>query len=424
MNLELIEEKLKDEFKKIEKQEEANSIKILNAFREEKVSETDFNSTTGYGYNDLGRDKLERVFSRVLGSEDALVRSQFISGSHALTVTLFALLRPGDTLLSISSKPYDTLDEVIGIRENKSSLKSFNINYKQVDLIDNDFDYEKIKDVITSEKIKVIEIQRSKGYSTRASLNIEKINSVIKFIKDINKDIIIDYLKKIDNLSNKSISAILSSLRCFYNYLLDNKMIEVNYFKLISNPKLEKKLPTFLSYEDIRKVIDSIEETDTLSIRNKMIIELLYATGIRVSELKNIKIKDINFSEKSIKVMGKGSKERIVFFNNHSLIAINKYLENRGFNNDYLVLNNKGKEITVRGIELIIKNVIDKACLKVHVSPHTFRHTFATHMLSNGCPLKSVQELLGHASLSSTEIYTHITDDYIKSEYLKNMPRR
>lgn len=191
MNLELIEEKLKGEFKKIEKQEEANSIKILNAFKEEKVSETDFNSTTGYGYNDLGRDKLERVFSRVLGSEDALVRSQFISGSHALTVTLFALLRPGDTLLSISSKPYDTLDEVIGIRENKSSLKSFNINYKQVDLIDNDFDYEKIKDVITSEKIKVIEIQRSKGYSTRASLNIEKISSVIKFIKDINKDIII-----------------------------------------------------------------------------------------------------------------------------------------------------------------------------------------------------------------------------------------
>ena len=191
MNLELIEEKLKDEFKKIEKQEETNSIKILDAFRAEKVSETDFNFTTGYGYNDEGRDKLERVFSRVLGSEDALVRSQFISGSHALTVTLFALLRPGDTLLSISSKPYDTLDEVIGIRENNSSLKSFNIDYKQIDLIDNDFDYEKIKDVITKEKIKVIEIQRSKGYSTRASLNIDKVSKVIKFIKDINKDIII-----------------------------------------------------------------------------------------------------------------------------------------------------------------------------------------------------------------------------------------
>ena len=228
---------------------------------------------------------------------------------------------------------------------------------------------------------------------------------------NINKDIIIDYLKKIDNLSNKSISAILSSLRCFYNYLLDNKMIEVNYFKLISNPKLEKKLPTFLSYEDIRKVIDSIEETDTLSIRNKMIIELLYATGIRVSELKNIKIKDINLSEKSIKVMGKGSKERIVFFNNHSLIAINKYLENRGFNNDYLVLNNKGKEITVRGIELIIKNVIDKACLKVHVSPHTFRHTFATISIEENQSINALSELLGHAKKSTTlDMYVHSND--------------
>ena len=186
-----LEEELKEEFKKIEEQEARNSLKILNAFKEEKVSESDFNATTGYGYNDIGRDKLERIYKRVLGSEDALVRSQFISGSHALTVTLFALLRPGDTLLSITSKPYDTLDEVIGIRENKSSLKSFNISYKQIDLIDNDFDYEKIKDTITKEKIKVIEIQRSKGYSTRSSLNIDKVSKVVKFIKNINKDIII-----------------------------------------------------------------------------------------------------------------------------------------------------------------------------------------------------------------------------------------
>ena len=191
MNLELIEEKLQEEFKKIDEQEAKNSLKVLTAFREERVSETDFNSTTGYGYNDEGRDKLERVFSRVLGSEDALVRSQFISGSHALTVTLFALLRPGDTLLSISSKPYDTLDEVIGIRENKSSLKSFNIAYQQIDLVNNDFDYDKIKEVLTTTKIKVVEIQRSKGYSTRESLSIEKLTKVIKFIKDINKDIII-----------------------------------------------------------------------------------------------------------------------------------------------------------------------------------------------------------------------------------------
>lgn len=191
MNLELIEEKLQEEFKKIDDQEAKNSLKVLTAFREERVSETDFNSTTGYGYNDEGRDKLERVFSRVLGSEDALVRSQFISGSHALTVTLFALLRPGDTLLSISGKPYDTLDEVIGIRENKSSLKSFNIVYQQIDLVNNDFNYDKIKEVLTTTKIKVVEIQRSKGYSTRESLSIEKLTKVIKFIKDINKDITI-----------------------------------------------------------------------------------------------------------------------------------------------------------------------------------------------------------------------------------------
>lgn len=257
------------------------------------------------------------------------------------------------------------------------------------------------------------------------------VNEFISYCKNnnidyqnINKDIIMNYLKYIDNLSNKSISAVLSALRCFYNYLLDNNYVNVNYFKLISNPKLEKKLPTFLSYEDMRKVIDSIDTDDALGLRNKMIIELLYATGIRVSELKNIKINDINFSDNSIKVMGKGSKERIVFFNNHSLKAIKDYLSVREFSSEYLVLNNKGKQITVRGIELIIKNIIDKACLKVKVSPHTFRHTFATHMLKNGCPLKSVQELLGHASLSSTEIYTHITDDYIKGEYLKNMPRK
>lgn len=242
----------------------------------------------------------------------------------------------------------------------------------------------------------------------------------------LNKDDVINYLKFLDDqkLSNKSIGTILSSLRCFYSYLLDNGYINLNIFKLISNPKLEKKLPSFLSYEEIRIVLDSIDTDNILSIRNKMIIELLYATGIRVSELRNIKINDIDFNNKSIKVFGKGSKERIIFFGDYAYDAIKLYLDNRELKSEYLILNNKGKQISVRGIELIIKNVIDKACIKTKVSPHTFRHTFATHMLNNGCPLKSVQELLGHASLSSTEIYTHITDDYIKSEYLKNMPRK
>ncbi len=250
-------------------------------------------------------------------------------------------------------------------------------------------------------------------------------NNGINYLS-LNKNDVINYLKFLDDqkLSNKSISTILSSLRCFYSYLLDNGYISLNIFKLVSNPKLEKKLPSFLSYEEIRIVLDSIDIDNILSIRNKMIIELLYATGIRVSELRNIKINDIDFNNKSIKVFGKGSKERIVFFGDYAYEAIKLYLDNRELKSEYLILNNKGKQISIRGIELIIKNVIDKACIKTKVSPHTFRHTFATHMLNNGCPLKSVQELLGHASLSSTEIYTHITDDYIKSEYLKNMPRK
>ena len=164
-----------------------NSEKVLKAFQENSVSETHFNSTTGYGYNDIGRDVIEMIYANIFKAEDAIVRNQFISGSHALTVTLFALLRPNDTLLSITGKPYDTLDEVIGIVDNPSSLKSFNINYEQIDLIDNDFDYKKIEDVLKNKKIKVIEIQRSKGYSTRKSITIDKLEKIIKFIDLINK---------------------------------------------------------------------------------------------------------------------------------------------------------------------------------------------------------------------------------------------
>ena len=192
--VELVEKaelELKDEFKKIDELCLYNSEKVLKAFVDNHISENHFNSTTGYGYNDLGRDTIEKVFAEVLDAEDALVRSQFISGSHALTVCLFGLLRPNDTLLSISGKPYDTLDEVIGIRDNDSSLAAFGIKYKQIDLKDNDFDYELIEKTLKSEKIKVIEIQRSKGYSTRKSLTMDKIEKVVKFIKNIDKKVII-----------------------------------------------------------------------------------------------------------------------------------------------------------------------------------------------------------------------------------------
>ena len=183
--------KCAEEFKKIDKLCELNSYKVLNAFRENNVSEIHFNSTTGYGYNDIGREVIEKVFAQVLGAEDALVRSQFISGTHALTVALFAFLRPNDVMLSITGKPYDTLDEVIGIKDNNSSLKSFGIKYEQIDLINDDFDYDKIREVLSTKQIKLIEIQRSKGYSTRRSLTIEKLEKVIKLIKEIDKDVIV-----------------------------------------------------------------------------------------------------------------------------------------------------------------------------------------------------------------------------------------
>jgi len=194
MNDELIKEVdllIKDQIDKVNFIESYYSKKVLQAFRSNNLSETDFYGTTGYGYNDVGRDKIDNIFAEVLDSEKALVRSQFISGTHALTVTFFGLLRPGDLLLSISGKPYDTLDEVIGFIDNPSSLKSFNVRYDQIDLIDNDFDYDKIKDYLTNNKVKVIEIQRSKGYSTRSSITIDKIEKVTKLIKSIDKDVII-----------------------------------------------------------------------------------------------------------------------------------------------------------------------------------------------------------------------------------------
>lgn len=177
--------------KKIDIIEEYNSNKVLEAFIEVGINETDLNTTTGYGYNDIGRDKIERVYSSIFKTEAALVRCQFISGTHALTTCFFALLRPGDTLLSISGKPYDTLDSVIGFNDNPSSLKAYNIHYDQIDLVNNDFNYQEIEAYLKNNKPKVIEIQRSKGYSTRESISIEKIEKVIKTIRKINKEVII-----------------------------------------------------------------------------------------------------------------------------------------------------------------------------------------------------------------------------------------
>lgn len=182
---------LKEQFSKIDEICESNTAKVLHAFWENHVSESHFASTTGYGYDDLGRDTIEKIYSTVFEAEDALVRNQFISGSHALAKTFFGLLRPGDLLLSISGRPYDTLHEVIGIEENSSSLKSFGVNYAEIDLKDNDFDEEKILKFLKQHQVKVVEIQRSRGYSSRKSLSLEKCEKIIKKIKEISPNTIV-----------------------------------------------------------------------------------------------------------------------------------------------------------------------------------------------------------------------------------------
>lgn len=185
------EKNIQPELSKVDQISLFNSMKVLKAFHDNQVSEAHLNGTTGYGYNDYGRDVLESIYKDVFRCEDALVRGQLISGTHAITVALFAMLRPGDTMLSITGKPYDTLDSVIGISENPSSLMSYGVKYEQVDLIDNEFDKESIYKVLLSKKIKLITIQRSKGYSLRESISIDKLARIIQDIRKIDKEVII-----------------------------------------------------------------------------------------------------------------------------------------------------------------------------------------------------------------------------------------
>lgn len=185
------ENNIKDKLDEIDKISFFNSMKVINAFSDNKVSCSHFEGSTGYGYDDTGRDVIEKVYASIFRCEDALVRSQFISGTHALTVALNAMLRPGDVMLSISGKPYDTLDKVIGIEPNDSSLLSYGIKYEQVDLVDDDFDKNEIVKALLKKRVKLVTIQRSKGYSTRKSISIEKVEKIIKEIRKVDKEVII-----------------------------------------------------------------------------------------------------------------------------------------------------------------------------------------------------------------------------------------
>lgn len=227
---------------------------------------------------------------------------------------------------------------------------------------------------------------------------------------------------------NSTVSRKISTLKSFYKYLKNEDFILINPASNIKYPKKEKRLPKFIQYNDLEKIL-VVSKNGTFGERNSLIIELMYSTGVRVSELVNIKINDIDFSKHQIRIMGKGSYERYVFYGDYTDEILSKYINNLRIkllgnkNNDYLILNKDGDKITTRGIAKIIDNIIKETSINISVSPHSLRHTFATHLLDGGCDLRSVQELLGHKSINSTEVYTHVTSERLKSVYIKAHPR-
>ena len=257
------------------------------------------------------------------------------------------------------------------------------------------------------------------------ALFLEKNNLTIKDDNDKTLKLYLNYIydKKI---INKSISRHLSSLRTYYDFLKKENIVTENIFKNVKNPKIEKTIPNFISHDKLNEIFTSFNDSN-LDIRNRLVIELLYATGLRVGELVNIKIKDIDFGAQSIKVLGKGSKERYVFYNNTTKEVLKKYLVVRKKlqkkANDYLLLNDKGTPIKEASVRKIIQTTLMKCGIKSKITPHTFRHTFATDLLNQGLDLVNVKELLGHASLNTTSIYTHITNDRIKEVYQNTHPR-
>ena len=284
-------------------------------------------------------------------------------------------------------------------------------------------------------------IIKQKKYSLNTSKNYEidilEFSSyldkeIINYL-DVDYDVIKGYLVMLydKKLSRNSVARKLSSLRSFYKYLFNNDKIKTNPFKYVATPKKEKKLPKYLSIEDIEVIFNIPDINTALGQRDKLVLEILYATGIRVSELVNIKLSDIDFSKNEVRILGKGNKERIDPFGEYCLDSLNlfindgriKILEKNHTTSEYLIINARGKKITTRGIEKIIDNIVKKAALKKHVSPHMFRHSFATHLLSSGCDILTVQELLGHESLESTQVYTHVSNERLRQVYLSCHPR-
>lgn len=282
-------------------------------------------------------------------------------------------------------------------------------------------------------------LQFEKKYSTNTTLNYKNdLDDFVTYItelgyskfSDVDYQTIRKYLTYLydKKYTNKTISRHISSLRSLFKYLLKEGKIKNNPMTLVSNPKVEKKLPKFVPYKELEQILNVFDSDNPIDSRNTLILELLYSTGIRVGELINIKIKDIEFTKKEIKILGKGNKERIVLFGSRCYELLNKYLNSfyRKYNinnNDYLLLGVKGNKINDREVRKIVDEAVKRAGVKLNISPHVLRHTFATHMLNEGADLKSVQQLLGHESLSTTTIYTHISNERLRNVYLHSHPR-
>lgn len=266
------------------------------------------------------------------------------------------------------------------------------------------------------------------SYSIDIEEFLDYINSECINICEVGYDVVKAWLINLDEKKNKSttVSRKISSLRGFYKYLINNKVIDSNPFSLVSLPKKERHLPRFFYYNELEEMFQVPKLNTALGQRDRLLLEMLYATGVRVSELVNIKVSDINGEE--IKVLGKGNKERIVEFGDYAESILELYL-NEGYKSlnvkksEYLFLNNRGGKLTTRGVRYILDNIINKTTIDKKISPHMLRHTFATHLLNEGCDLLTVQELLGHESLTATSIYTHITNDRLKEVYFKCHPR-
>lgn len=283
-------------------------------------------------------------------------------------------------------------------------------------------------------------ILRQKKYSLNTYKNYEidimeffsYLKEEKKDYKDVSYDFIKGYLMVLYNrkLSRSTISRKLSALRSFYKYLFNQDIINTNPFDYVSTPKKEKKLPNYLGVIELETIFNIPDLNTSLGQRNRLILELLYATGIRVGELVNIKLNDIDLNRKEIRILGKGNKERIDLFGEYCLDYMNlfinggrtKIINKNNSSCDYLIINNRGNKITTRAVEQIINDIVKKASIKKHVSPHMLRHSFATHLLNNGCDILTVKELLGHESLESTQIYTHVSNERLREVYLKCHP--